>query len=141
MDVDEKKVTQYLVPANVSARFEFFVGFGWRELFIVLIALAAGMVLFFGLGIFKEIIYVDVWGKAVEVTEGMSLENLTEKKVSIIPTVIRFFFIIIPGLAAFFLVKREPSSGMSLLDTVKSLRDFNKKQKRYLYKYGSGQEG
>lgn len=42
---------EYLVPANVVTHFEFFVGFGWTEMGITLLGIAAGGVLFAALGV------------------------------------------------------------------------------------------
>lgn len=41
----------YLIPRNISKRFEFFPGWGWKELFILLIALGIGTVLSFTLSL------------------------------------------------------------------------------------------
>lgn len=41
----------YLVPKNVATRYEFFGGFGWRELLLVLAAGLVGMVLFVVAGV------------------------------------------------------------------------------------------
>lgn len=46
MEEQDKKTTQYLVPANVSAKFEFFSGFGWYEFKIVAIACLIGLLIF-----------------------------------------------------------------------------------------------
>ena len=106
----DEKVTQYLVPANVSTRFEFFTGFGWHELRIVAGAITFGLLIFLGLGV---------------VSPG-------------IPAFSRGFAIIIPGAGTFLLVKKDPSTGMSLLKLLNSAKQFQQKQKRYMYKYGSG---
>jgi len=139
MDEQEKKITQYLIPANVSTKFEFFAGFGWYELKIVGIALAIGVLIFFGLGLPKKTVYVDVNGSIINNSEAItSIGDLTEKRVPIISPLVRSFAIIIPGASAFFLVKKDPSTGMSLISTVKGLQEFKRRQKLYLYKYGSG---
>lgn len=41
----------YLIPANISKKFEFFPGFGWKELFITVIPglIGLGIALFLGL--------------------------------------------------------------------------------------------
>ncbi len=44
----------YLIPRNVRQHFEFFPGFGWRELFLTLIGFAAGLFLFFLFGLFTQ---------------------------------------------------------------------------------------
>ena len=41
----------YLIPRNISKRFEFFPGWGWKELFILLVALCIGTALAFTLGL------------------------------------------------------------------------------------------
>lgn len=42
----------YLIPRNISKRFEFFPGWGWRELVITLIALGIAVIIVFLLGLF-----------------------------------------------------------------------------------------
>lgn len=42
----------YQVPKNISAKFEFFPGFGWKELFFVLAGLLTGFLLYLFLSIF-----------------------------------------------------------------------------------------
>jgi hypothetical protein len=41
----------YLIPRNISKRFEFFPGWGWKELLILLAALGIGAILSFALGL------------------------------------------------------------------------------------------
>lgn len=42
----------YLIPRNVSQRFEFFPGFGWIELFLTLAGFGVGILFFFIAGFF-----------------------------------------------------------------------------------------
>lgn len=42
----------YLIPRNVSQRFEFFPGFGWIELLLTLAGFGVGIILFLAAGIF-----------------------------------------------------------------------------------------
>jgi len=42
----------YIIPKNVKTKFEFFSGFGWKELFISVLFLLLGAVAFFLMGIF-----------------------------------------------------------------------------------------
>jgi hypothetical protein len=44
----------YIIPKNVKSKFEFFPGFGWKELFISLIFLLVGVGLFFLSGLFTR---------------------------------------------------------------------------------------
>ena len=67
-------------------------------------------------------------------------DDIVTKKVNIIPNGIRYLILALPTIAAYFCVKRDRSTGMSLIDNLINMRDFNKKQKRYLYKYRSGSE-
>ncbi len=56
----------YLIPRNISKRFEFFPGWGWRELFILLAALGIGAIFAFILGLFVSspvrYLLVVLWG-------------------------------------------------------------------------------
>ncbi|MCT4584053.1 MAG: hypothetical protein N4A54_03925 [Peptostreptococcaceae bacterium] len=146
MEQQEKNVTEYLIPANVTTKFEFFDGFGWHELKIVAIALLIGTIFFFGTGLITKTITMKDDNLPIEYTIGdkedvkRNSEGLIEKKVPFIPTPIRLFFIIIPGIGAFFLVKRDPLNGMSLLSMIKNTKEFKLKQKLYLYIYNSGSD-
>lgn len=144
MEEQEKLITQYLVPANVSAKFEFFSGFGWCELKIVILACIVGFMFFYGLGFLKKSVYIEI------VTDEVNVGNITynneipsdkegyrKLKVDLIPPAFRLLFILIPGAGAFFLVKRDPISGMSLISMTKGAAAFKKKQKLFLYKYNS----
>jgi hypothetical protein len=148
-DIDEqdKAVTHYLVPANVSTKFEIFEGFGWEEAKNVVIALAFGFLLYLVSGLITKTETVNI--KDLSPTETIGLKedantkingDIITKKVNIVPMAVRFFFIIIPGGGVYFAVKRDPSTGMSLITNLKAAKEFNKKQKRYLYKYDSGTE-
>jgi uncharacterized membrane protein (Fun14 family) len=141
MEEQEKKVTQYLIPANVTTRFEFFEGFGWSELKIVVIACLIGTAIFWLLGLPKKVIQVEKSATTLtDITQSIKPEYV-DKKVPLIPSLARSFAIIIPGGGAFMVVKRNPTSGMSLITTLKSQKAFKQKQKLYIYKYNSGSEG
>lgn len=45
----------YLIPRNITKRFEFMPGFGWKELFITFIGLAIGVVLCLALMLFVNV--------------------------------------------------------------------------------------
>ena len=144
---EDKKVTQYLVPANVSARFELWEGFGFSELKICVIAFVMGIILFFLSGLFVKTVQYDKSTMPMEQTIGLKEDentiikgNLVIKKEKIIPDGVRFFFVIVPTVLAYFCVKRDRSTGMNLIDNILAMKEFNKKQKRYLYKYRSGSE-
>ena len=104
---EEKQVTQYIVPANVTTQFEFFPGFGWKQFFPVAIAVVLGIILF------------------------MILSKLE--------TIIRLIILVVPVVSTFALVKKG-DNGMSLADMIRHMRDFKKKQNRYLYIYNSAKE-
>lgn len=156
MEENESKVTQYLVPSNVSTRFEFIPGFGWYEFRVVLTALAIGSILFFLLGLFPKEIYVDDFDRQIDVTVNVNGETVTvddegvetlidistlrTESVPAINMIIRILFIIIPGVGAYFLVKKDPSNNMSLMYNWKSSIEYKQKQRLYIYKYNSGSE-
>ena len=130
MENENENVTQYLIPANVTTKFEFFTGFGWAELRFVAITLIIGTAIFFALGMPKRNVLV----------QSSTLSSQTVKQ-SIVPAIPRAMFIIIPGLTSFFLVKRDGTTGASVLSLLKASREFKKNQKLYLYRYKSGTEG
>jgi len=135
---EDQRAIQYLIPSNVSTKFEFFPGFGWYEFKIVFIACVIGILIYTGLGLVGKTTYVNT----TNAPNGAKLdrERLMEEKVPAIPAMARIFAVIIPGAGSFLLVKRDPSNGMSLLYTIKSASEFKKNQRLYLYKYGSGTE-
>lgn len=47
-----KVLSEYIIPKNVKTRFEFFPGYGWRELFITMFGLLIGYLFYRLLGIF-----------------------------------------------------------------------------------------
>lgn len=148
MDEFDKSTTYYLVPSNVSTKFEFVEGFGWQELKTVVVALAVGAILFFLTGFLTTTERMEKEMLSVEQTMGLDYDRnasidgdyIVFKK-DILPLPVRLLLIIIPTAGAYFFVKRDPSTKMSLISIFQFSRVFAKKQKRYLYKYGSGAEG
>jgi hypothetical protein len=104
MDENEQ---EYLIPRNVSTRFMFIPGFGWRELFIGLIGLGIGLILFFIVSIFTE-------------------------------SMLRIFLVFIPTIAAIMLTISDPKTGVSLMQLLKDLKEFNMSVRKYYYRFGSG---
>lgn len=107
---DKENAYQYLVPSNVKTRFQFFPGFGWKELFILLLGIALGVVLFILLGV--------VIGNVI----------------------IRLIFSIIPPVFAFVVTRQDERTGQSLLNLIKDLKAYNLRQKRYQYHHGRGRD-
>jgi hypothetical protein len=138
-EFNDHKVTQYLIPANVTTKFEFFEGFGWRELRIVAMAAAVGVFLFFLLSIPQKTVLVDA-STNMAIEENADIDNIEvlEKSEPIIPGLLRTLCIIVPAAGAFFIVKRDPQTGMSVLNLIKSAKEFQGKQKSYFYIYNSG---
>jgi len=147
-DSSSTKVTQYLIPANVTVRFEIWEGFGWQELKYCAIALIFGFLLFYIVGMFYKTEVYNINEMPLEMKLGLQEDEFTSidgdivtKKVRIVSDGIRFLFIIIPTAITYFCVKRDRSTNMSLIDNLRHMREFQKSQKLYLYKYGSGSEG
>lgn len=106
MNNNENKVTHYLIPANVRTRFEFFNGFGWKELILTMIIAAISYGINKILGFFN------------------------------IHTMIKFILLIFP--IAISIVITIETNGVSIKKDLRNMRNYSKKQKRYLYKYKSG---
>lgn len=145
MDDQERRVTKYLIPANVSTRFEFFEGFGWYEFKFVVIALLIGASIFFASGFLIKTVEINPNDITMEQRIGANPEDfklnnngMVERKVQVIPLPIRLLFVLIPTVGTFFFVRKDPSIGMSVMEMIKSNREFHKRQKLYLYKYDSG---
>lgn len=110
MEEKQQEKYQYLVPRNVNARFTFFEGFGWKELFLCLVGAAVGAVLFLLLSLF--------------------LKNI----------IARLIISIFPVVLAFVVSKENPRTGLSLLNLLKDFRQFVGQQKLYLYYHGKGRD-
>ena len=143
MDDNESKTTKYLVPANVSVKFEFFEGFGWRELFAVIVAAAFGFLIYLALGIPKSTSYLEHDElTTIQRTSMQEIEYTDDGKVMVttdkIPSVLRMAVVFFFSGVAFFSVRKDPMTGFSLLFMLHAHRKFNNSQRLYLYKYNSG---
>lgn len=139
---DEQESTsslQYLVPANVSAKFEFIDGFGWSELKIVLFATFIGIALAFLSSLFVKVERIEKENLTVEQSVGLQ-ENYLIKKTPYVPAPIKGLMVIVPAAGSFMVVRRNPTTGLSLIRFLIDMKDFKKKQKLYLYRYNSGSE-
>lgn len=146
-NIDESKVTQYLIPANVNARFEFIEGIGWKEFFYLVISLVVGIGIYFLLGLFTVTEQFNLSELPFEETIGI-VENkntkiegdIVTRKKETIPIIIRVMFLVLPVAGTFLAVRVEPSTGISLISNLRDAKTFRSRQKRYLYKYDSGSE-
>lgn len=129
----EKRKIQYLIPANVSTRFELFPGFGWRESIVVGIFVAIGLALFLLLGIPTREIKIKDPVMTFDET-GTEIVNYIDKEEPIVPMPIRFIILSGPAAIAFFATKKIPGTNRSLVDNIRSRKEFNSRQKRYLFK-------
>ncbi len=133
----EKNSLQFFVPPNVSARFEIIEGFGFSELIACAIALAIGLLLTFATGLIvnKQTIKVEELSMEERLGIEEGIEEITETT-PIIPTPIRaIIFIALPTAVTFAAVRKNPLTGMSVSELIKGRNEYNKRQKRYLYKY------
>lgn len=55
--INQQQTNEYLIPKNVNAKFQFFPGFGWFELGVVLCGVIIGVIIFFILNIFTNSIW------------------------------------------------------------------------------------
>lgn len=163
-DEEQEKDDLYLIPANVTARFEFFDGFGWHELFVVAIALVIGFCVFFITGIPQKTVinnsatsYInsnvsntstDDLNNEVNNNNNNSSQQTQQKsvktkykKVSFIPAPIRLLFVVFIGGITFMAVIKNSNTNMSVVEMFRSMKEFNNKQHRYLFIYRSGTEG
>lgn len=148
LDISNSKVTQYLIPANVTVRFELWEGFGWRELKYCVMALLLGGLMYLISGSFYKTELYDIKDLPFEKTLGLKNDDFTSidgdivtMKTRVVPDGLRYLLLVSPAALTYFCVKRDRSTGMSLIDNVVHMKEFNKSQKLYLYKYGSGMEG
>lgn len=98
----------YLIPKNIKARFEVIPGIGWREIFVTLIGLIIGLLLFVLLGAFS------------------------------VPIIVRMFITAVCAAIGYGISVPNPRTGFNLLDILKLMRRFNSKTKRYYYVFGEG---
>lgn len=107
---DNQNNQQYLIPRNVNTRFTFFEGFGWKELFLCLLGVGIGILLFLILSIFFRNVFI------------------------------KGIIAVFPVAAAFTVTRENPRTGMSLLKLLKDFRDYVGQQKLFLYYHGKGRE-
>lgn len=145
---EENKITQYLIPANVNARFEFIEGIGWKEFLYIVIALAVGIGFYLLLGLITKTEQFKLSELPVTETIGLIEDKFTKidgdivtKTKQVISPPLRVLIMLLPVAATFFAVRVEPSSGLSLISSLRDAKNFRGKQKRYIYKYNSGSEG
>jgi hypothetical protein len=100
----------YLIPKNVGGKFEFFEGFGMKEMFYCLIGVAIGVGITFILSSFHS------------------------------PIIMRILPIPIFTGAVFFAVKRDPRLGKSILSNIADQKKFMSKTQKYFYVYGEGRK-
>lgn len=134
---NENDSLQYFIPPNVSARFEIIEGFGFSELIACIIALAIGLFLTFATGLIvnKQTIKVEKLSMEEKLGIEEGIEEITEST-PVIPTPIRVIvFIAFPTFFTFLVVRKNPITGLSLSEMIKGRSEYNKRQKRYLYKY------
>lgn len=105
---EKNNVTQYLIPANVRARFEIVPGIGWIEILFTAVWTIGGILFDFLLYLVKA------------------------------PIIILIILPIFSGGGYFILHLRDKNSGLSTMDSIRRMKDFTQKQKRYLYVYRSG---
>jgi hypothetical protein len=138
----EKDSLQYFVPPNVSARFEIIDGFGFKELFICIIVLAIGLCINYISGFIVNTQTINIEELSYEEKLNLDIEDGIEVvtiKNPVIPTPVRvIIFLALPTFLAFLIVRKNPITGICISDMIKARNEFNKKQKRYLYKYESG---
>lgn len=56
-EISQQQANEYLIPKNVNTRFQFFPGFGWFELGVVLCGVIIGVIIFFILNVFTNSIW------------------------------------------------------------------------------------
>lgn len=105
---ESKKLTQYLIPANVNIKFEFVEGIGWKEFIFIVASIILSYVLY-------------IIGGLVKVTP-----------------IIRLIVASLIVGATYLFVRVEPSTGFSMVSLLRNKKDFKSKQLLYIYKYNSG---
>ena len=98
---------EYLIPKNVKTKFEFFSGFGWKELLVTFIGLVSGVVIYFIISIFTD-----------------------HPAAFLVPIATTGF--------GFAISKPDPRTGLSLLQTLSSFKEFKTKPSTYYYQFGEG---
>lgn len=139
---EEKQDFKYLIPANVSARFEFIEGFGFNELIKVVAVFLISLVIYYLLGMPKEMAYTDPYGsELINVTKEMILSgSAIEREIPKVRMIWRLLSVLIPTALTFTLIKKD-GNGLSAIDFIKKFKKFKRAQKRYSYIYNSGSEG
>lgn len=112
--MEDSSTHEYLIPANVKSRFEFFEGWGLKELMITVLATLIGVavctLLFFVFWPFKWKVFV---------------------------------YLLVPLFTGigFALTNRDPRIGRNALELIKDRRNYANKPNLYMYRHGSGRVG
>lgn len=100
----------YLIPRNVGGRFEFFEGFGIKELIFCALGALIGLGLTFLLDLFSVSRFV---------------------KILPVPAI---------TAVVFFIVKVDPRLGTSMISSFINQKKFISKPRRYFYIFGEGRK-
>lgn len=98
----------YLIPKNVGGRFEFFEGFGWKELFFCVGGVIIGTVLMYLLGFVTDSRFIRI----------LPIPGITA--------------------IVFFIVRSDPRLGQSILSNFLDQKKFMSRTRRYYYIFGEG---
>lgn len=100
----------YLIPKNVGGRFEFFEGFGFKELFYVSIGALLGV--------------------GIAYLQGLIIPNMLFQTIPVFATI----------YITFLLVRVDGRLGKSFLDSIRDARHYRSKPTKYYYVYGEGRK-
>jgi len=131
---------KYLIPANVASRFQFFAGFGFKELIYVLIVISifGGFSLLLGFITEQEFVDYDHLSlqEQMKIEEQSLLVNDEGSTYFIkksVPMIARVIIVVFPAALAFFIVRKDPNTSQSFIDVLVMFFKFSKSQKKLLY--------
>lgn len=126
---------KYMIPVNVTTRFELISGIGWKEIGMILLAGIIGAILAGIIGIqtkpVEKMMYVEtdeIINEALGSKKG-GYELVTVDE-SILDGPQRFLFVVLPALGVAMILKKNDAN-QSVWDMIKNYHRYQSGQKRY----------
>lgn len=138
--MQEENKDVYMIPTNVTTRFEITSGIGWKEIGCIILAAVLGLILSLIIGLQTVPVEREIYVENGEVSDSMlqtkkgQYETIVKQE-SIISPAHRLLFLIVPAGFAFMMLKKN-TSGQSALDILQNYYKYQRSQKRFEMKGG-----
>lgn len=126
----------FMIPENVTTRFEIVSGIGWKEILYMALVGALGLIVAAFIGINTVTVSKEVYVDDATVSDSIFQSNTGHyetvyEEESILSTGTRFLFFIFPAVVAYMLLKKN-NSNQSMLDLFKSYYRFASRPKSFI---------